>query len=107
MTVTDNTTAIQPRTLGLPHSAERALMGKAYENYATAQRLQKQLHNEWRRVRSLYAQRDAVGSFIKFNDDNAHVQAALTKATESALHLANAKTQYRQAKAAARQAVAR
>lgn len=99
MTLTHTNNA---HTLGLPVSAERALMGKAYENYATAQQLQKQLHNEWRRVRRLYAQRDGVGTFIKFNDDNAHVKAALTKATESALHLANAKTQYRLAKSAAR-----
>lgn len=102
----NNNHVTRPRTLGLSVSSQRALMGKAYENYATAQRLQKQLHNEWRRLRSLYAQRDGLGAFIKFNDDNAHVKAALTKATESALHLANAKTQYRQAKAEARQAVA-
>lgn len=95
MTTTNNTRVI--RTLGLPVSSERALMAKAYENYATAQVLQKQLHNEWRRVRKLFAQRHA-GQFVKFNDDHAEVKRALSKATESALYLADAKAQYRQAK---------
>ncbi|MEJ7633238.1 hypothetical protein [Aeromicrobium sp.] len=88
---TKNSHVILTRTLGWPYSAERALMGEAYENYATAQRPQVQLHNEWRRVRRLF----------DGNDDHAEVSRALSKATESALHLFNAKAQYRQAKLAA------
>lgn len=75
-------------------------MAGAYENYATAQRLQVQLHNEWRHVRRLFAQYHD-GQFVKFNDDNAEVKRVLTKATKAALYLADAKAQYRQAKRAA------
>lgn len=66
-------------------------MGKAYENYATAQRLHAAMHNDWRRVRRLF----------DCNDDHAEVKRALAKATESALYVADAKTQYRKAKAVA------
>ncbi len=85
---TNDSDVIRPRTLGLPPTTERALMAKAYENYATAQMLQTRLHNDWRRVRRLF----------DYDDSHAEVKRALAKATEAAFYLADAKGQYRQAK---------
>lgn len=80
------------RTLGLRETSDRALMAKAYDDYAAAQLTQVRLHNSWRRIRRQY-----------FGDDNhRQVKAALTRATKAALYLADAKARYQVAKANAR-----
>lgn len=102
MTTTNDTPVVRRRvrvrTLGLPATSERALMGKAYEVYASAQAAQKAWHNEWRRLRRLYTPNDQP---LTFADDIAVVQNALKKATEAAFYLADAKAQYRIARRAA------
>lgn len=79
------------RTLGLRETSARALMVKAYGDYAAAQLTQVRLHNAWRRTRR------------KYHGDDSHrqVKAALTRATKAALYLADAKARYYLAKAEA------
>lgn len=77
-------------------------MGKAYENYATAQKLHTAAHNEWRRLRRLKGQTKTEGWSAMKADRDAKVKGALAKATEAAMLLADAKGQYRQARDAAR-----
>jgi hypothetical protein len=82
------------RTLGLPATPERALMGRAYENYATAQDLHVRAHNAYR----------ATLRRAGYDANDANVAKALSRATEAALYLQDAKAQYRAARVAAEQA---
>lgn len=95
---TNHTVVIRPRTLGLPVSAEVALVSKAYENYATAVRLAVSAHNVWRRHRHLKGTgKDGVWRADRA-DRHPVVKAALTKATKAAMLREDAKAQYRAAR---------
>lgn len=87
---------VRERTLGLPATAERALMAKAYENYATAQDLHVRAHNAYRAACVAAGSRRGVDV-----SQERTVKKALTRATETALYLADAKAQYRRARTAA------
>ena len=70
--------------------------------YATACAVATACHNDWRRVRRLYADPVAGGGFSYARaDDVAVVKKALKKATKAALYRADAKAQYQQARRAA------
>lgn len=96
------------RTLGLPVSAERAAMAKAYENYATAQLLHTKAHNAWRRAerKASETEADLSHSLKKRLAARSSAKGALTKAATAATYLNDAKAQYRSAKAVAIKAAA-
>ncbi|WP_311209395.1 MULTISPECIES: hypothetical protein [unclassified Aeromicrobium] len=91
---------IRRRTLGLAATSERATMGKAYENYATAQSLHVQAHNAYMAARRRAGVRGR-GALPDWAETDAGIRKALAQASETAMYLHDAKAQYALARRAA------
>lgn len=111
--VTTRTRVRKPRTLGLPATAERALMAKSYETYVTACRVHVAAHNLYMRELRKNGHSNAHAAFHRGESrdfaglKNGQLTKAFNRACKAAMLREDAKAQYRIARLAAERAAGR